>query len=320
MKLEDLKNQLLLSSKQALETVPIEPLIIDELGAYEIMVRTEFCLEKMPELLENAFNRIADSIHFYPPQSSLLEEHPTLRGECSVSAKHQWRKFVDGYPSVEKLPSLPSLCYAAIAVKGKGCHELLFGEERKVTLSRRETLFLQSMKGIRYLQQKHIINYLYERTIDVRNPLYVMKTRSYEVAEDMGYDTRYGLFLNAADKDKTADITKLRQWTKRNFHPELPVAYDWSNNLTSQMVKQSGFPYWYKYIFLFCASNLITADRLLIQDFSPFAYMPDGTPLTDTQRDWLSAYLNTTAETQQTACVMAFSYLEQLKAERKTKS
>ena len=316
MNLPEIKNNLLKSARQLQEDVPSEYLNIDKLEAYHIPIRTEYCLEYLPEIQENAFKRIATS-NCKNAGSSIMEEHPAIATQCGFSARHLWDRFSGDYSSGKGVAPLPALCYAG-AVTGKGCHEILFGIGRKAALSRREMLFLNSMNGIYESQKKRIIEFLEERAISVVNPIYVLRTRSYEVAEDMGYDLRYGLCLCSPDMEKTQGMRKFVQWVDRNVHPGNPTDDSWGATFPYQTSQRPSYLYWYRYLILFCGTNLVTADRLLLQDFTPFACLPDGESLSEKQKIWLSAYLNTTTETQHTACAMAFAYWEQRQSVRKS--
>ena len=177
------------------------------------------------------------------------------------------------------------------------CHELLFGTRYKLDLFGRTKNFVGLAANLSDLTvQATLRKCLEENHLNTNSPLYVFKQRCLEICAARGTPifranaTGFGSPLQA----RLISII----FDKEISHREEDYTEDELVDCTP------GFDLLFRY----CLKFSVSADYLILQDYSDFATM-NGEPLTPEQKEWLSIYLCATPDAQEHAIRILSRYL-----------
>lgn len=188
---------------------------------------------------------------------------------------------------------VPLIVALATQYDGISCHALLFQSDYLPRISRRESSFLHSMDRLKPADQRSISMMLrngYEELHDIQ---YILKLRLAEVATEAGLDLSEMVSASypahAYRKKMTAFVSDLSNfWAKPRDGMKESIDY-------------MGTPLFLHTLYMICIAYTVSADRLLLQDFSRTAVDLDGSPLTDDQRHYLSLFQCASLHTQELA-------------------
>lgn len=168
------------------------------------------------------------------------------------------------------------------------CHQLLFGRSRPVELFGRTKAFVQMIVPLKdtFLKQK-IQECLVAGCLETDSPMYILKERCMEIgfSRGMAFHAISSLgFGSVAQQNILSQI----------YAPRLPFR----SEQQSEDVREHLCGY--DMVLRDCVRHQISADYLILQDYSDFALL-NGKTLSAEQKEWLSLYLCASPKAQITA-------------------
>lgn len=192
------------------------------------------------------------------------------------------------------MPNLFRAVTYLAAETGMSIHYLVYGEQLPIELFGRTASYLRIIEKLDDNQRTEIINTLKNDPMTGSNFLVTFKERCYEAgfAQDLTRRT-ISYFRRGGDA--------MQEMLDYLFEEELP------NDIEEIHDTPLNKKFCYDLMLIrFCVLFRLSADYLLRRDYSPYAQL-DGEPLTDRQRQWLSAYLCATTKAQfKVICKMAY--------------
>lgn len=201
----------------------------------------------------------------------------------------------DEVMAVSKKVKFQALIFSAIRVKNISCHEMLFGCHTPAKISSNAAMFLDYMKIAPSFIVKITLSYLKENQKITDSPWYVFQTRLKELMHENGYhyDSAMKFKLTTSRKNRARFYVYFRDIMMMDFTGDNKKDIVISPQIDTHSISN------YYLLMLACAAYDTSVDKFLLQDYSDFAVMKDGTPLTKTQRERLSIFLCASNEAQQ---------------------
>lgn len=179
-------------------------------------------------------------------------------------------------------PLVAAVCLA-LQAQSTSCHSSLFGKHKPAAVSRYVSNFLNMAEKLAPADKSRIQIILRGGQEQTQNIQYVLKTRLAELAAEKGKSIKNLIWCPnfSASSREVLDMLADNQVTARDNGNCFYLGR--SDLLSGAPVNLM--------LYLICVYYNVSADRLLLHDFSQFAVDCDGSELTPFQSNLLSAYL-----------------------------
>lgn len=175
------------------------------------------------------------------------------------------------------------------------CHELLFGTRYPVELFGQTKSFVQFITLVQDdICLETIRCCLANSVLKTDSPMYILRERCIEAgtAQGMNYEEIQSMIFGSPSQKQVIDQI---------------YASDFPYQTQKQDTSVASHSFGLSMIFRDCRKYRVSADYLVLQDYSDFAVL-DGQPLTAEQKEWLSLFLCATSYAQLTAIAALTKY------------
>lgn len=284
--------EMLQQAKQAIATFDQAHIDIHELAKFPPAVRTEYIVAVKDEIFGCANERlqggICQRLKSKAIEDSLFPCKPTYAAQCGNERFAGWLPAIRGnYKVACPSSNLFLVTFGATRVHGISCHEMLFGKDYPCVVSQSAGIFLRYMGQTNARQRSHILKTLKNNQDLIDCPWYILQTRYFELADECGYSRSKAIQFPVLNQYGVLGAPT--NYITTMFAEGLSPKY----SVNQEKLKRGGQikMAWTLFVCLLCANHEIGADRFLLQDYSDFAVGLDREPLTEEQREWLSAFL-----------------------------
>ena len=216
-----------------------------------------------------------ERIHKERPCSTSLPEH--IQNYCSSD------DYLMALSNITKKPKVvPKMLVNIVAFATHyddlTCHELLFRDRKLPAVSQRGLAFLHMLSKAKPLERTMIRQFLSERIETTHDISYVIKCRLLELANEQNVDLSQMIISHR-------NFVAARSYLTEFFTDTL------SENSAGTPHLKPEYNYLLPVVYSICLYYNLSADRLLLHDYSHYAVYPDGTALNDIEREYLSFFL-----------------------------
>lgn len=188
---------------------------------------------------------------------------------------------------------IPSVVSFATNYDNVSCHELLFRVKQAPVVSLMPATFLTLLQSASNYERRVIRNKLMEHTEVIHDLAYVIKLRLLELADDKGVELSKLFMPLCCDAQIRQQLNTL--FADFSSLWEKPDEAGCKDNLAFLLNDNNILA---SFLSTVCIHFNISADWLLLHDYSMSAVMPDGSALSDTEREYLSLFLRADFPTQ----------------------
>lgn len=219
-------------------------------------------------------NRLPDSLHEYSAKADLIRLQKAVKKQ-------------NPYP--QRL--LSGIAAATLIYPDCSCHKILFRTDEKVYLPNNISDFLKLVKESSRMERRAAEDMLSSGTEELYDVLYVLKLRLLELADEVGCD--YNKLLCNVSVHSAIRLTTNALFDDISSIWSKPV--DGIKERDQELLKNYVLTV---IVYSICTIYNISADRLLLHDYSRLACHPDGTELTAEEQTILSLFLRANIKTQ----------------------
>lgn len=252
------------------------------LRSLNLLERGKWQREYFPILYE----AICDRLHKILPEI-IASYDPSQKHYCAEDIYKQAVRYSEGELS-SKSRFFPLLSFTALSsaeLPEISCQKILFEDDRKIEIYGRDKAFLQYWEATDEDVRSEALKILISNPESVDNPMYILQKRTadYAYSEGLGVSTWVLPFFSRANRPDANDKL-LSSDVSPVLDPSDRTRYALNRSLL-----------WYM-IGLYISTE-ISADYMLMQDYSPYA-LYNGQPLPDFLKDPFTAYLCATSDAQ----------------------
>lgn len=193
--------------------------------------------------------------------------------------------------------NLRAQIFTGIRIRGKGCHEVIFGNALQVRLTSTEELFLRLMQGRSPEFIKSMLDYLRKNQELTNCPWYLMKNRLRNILDELSVPYANGSQFYSVGQYPL--MRQLRLYYNETLQRDLTSSHEINVKNVPKITETTTRSL--QLCCLLCSTYNISADRLLVQDFSDWAIHASGKELKGEERTLLSVYLCASEEAKRVA-------------------
>lgn len=237
-------------------------------------------LQNTKALTDNVISKLIE-VNGHMPRSESLPAH-IMEYVTKEEGEFAYSEIRNSTPRLRR--PLPAVAFFASNYDNLSCHEIMFRNKLPTVMAQRAEQFIRLMYKLPVHKRNHICTMLKWGQELTHNVQYVLKLRLTELAAELGIELSEMISCGSFSTFTRAVLTDFVRKKTTPWESATSSKYKKSDDM---LVESPLF----NIVYTVCMCHKVTADRLLLLDYSRFAVFSDGEALSDEQQRWLSIFL-----------------------------